>query len=370
MLAWSLACAQDPAPPPDWQQQADAAPFPMDRITVPSWRLAGGPHVRAAFRTVVAEAGEAAVRVRCDGRNAALGGIVGPDGWVLTKASRLTGNITCRLRDGRELDARLVGVSRDYDVAMLKIDAKRLPALHFENSHAPPVGAWVATVGLSRDPVAVGVVSVAPRKIPHRAGILGVQLDDSNDQALVVRVFPHTGAASAGLLVNDVLLTVDDQPTPTRDELIRVIRSFSPGDQVTLQVQRGDQTLNMEATLTGDLPGRRLNRSQFQNHLGGRLSERRFGFPNALQHDAVVRPIDCGGPIVNLDGQIVGFNIARAGRTETYAIPATSLTKLLYELMSGNLPPESEKPTATPAAEQKEQADTPDNAPSPSGETP
>ena len=32
-------------------------------------------------------------------------------------------------------------------------------------------------------------------------------------------------------------------------------------------------------------------------------------------------PADCGGPLVNLDGKVVGMNIARAGRTESYAIP-------------------------------------------------
>ena len=52
--------------------------------------------------------------MKCDGTDAWLGTIVGPDGWVLTKASELKGRITCRLRDGRELDARNVGVHRHW----------------------------------------------------------------------------------------------------------------------------------------------------------------------------------------------------------------------------------------------------------------
>ena len=72
------------------------------------------------------------------------------------------------------------------------------------------------------------------------------------------------------------------------------------------------------------------------------MSERRFGFPTAFQHDTVLRPADCGGPLVNLDGQVVGFNIARAGRTESYAIPSHALVPLLYELMSGNSAPVDE----------------------------
>src|SRR6516164_2703471 len=63
------------------------------------------PKVLAAFRTVVAAPGKFTVRVQCDGKDVALGTVVGPDGWVLTKASELSGRIVCRLRDGRRLDA-------------------------------------------------------------------------------------------------------------------------------------------------------------------------------------------------------------------------------------------------------------------------
>ena len=63
------------------------------------------------------------VRVCCDGRNGVLGTIVGPHGWVLTKASELHGKLTCRLRDGRQLDARIVGLSPQYDLAMLKMES-------------------------------------------------------------------------------------------------------------------------------------------------------------------------------------------------------------------------------------------------------
>ena len=54
---------------------------------------------------------------------------MGPDGWVLTKASELKGRITCRLRDGRELEARNVGVHGHLDLAMLKINAVNLPVI-------------------------------------------------------------------------------------------------------------------------------------------------------------------------------------------------------------------------------------------------
>ena len=335
--------------------------YPTERITVPSWRFAHGPHVRAAFQEVVAEARKSIVEIRSEGHRVALGGVVGPDGWILTKASALEGPITCRLFDGRELDARIVGASREYDVAMLKVDAKQLPTLKISDTAAPIVGSWLASAGMDSYPTAVGIVSVEPREIPHQAGILGVQLDAVASRAKIVRVFPGSAAAKAGVLVNDVIEQIDGVETPTRAALIEQVREFSPGDHVVLEIQRGSDHLTLEATLMGRFPGLKPSRNEFQNRLGSGLSERRFGFPSAFQHDTVINASDCGGPVVNLDGEVVGFNIARSGRTETYAITAASISKLLYELMSGNLKPEPEVADGTESA--KSQTDEKETLP-------
>src|SRR4029077_19551483 len=74
-----------------------------------------------------------------------------------------------------------------------------------------------------------------------------------------------------------------------------------------------------------------------QDKMGSKLSDRRGGFPSILQHDTVVQPQDCGGPVIDLDGKAVGINIARAGRTETYAIPSEAILGLLDDLQSGKL---------------------------------
>jgi serine protease Do len=91
------------------------------------------------------------------------------------------------------------------------------------------------------------------------------------------------------------------------------------------------------------------SRSEFQNSLGGELSNLRTGFPTILQHDSVLAPEECGGPLVNLDGKVVGFNIARAGRVESYAIPTHVIMSLMYDLMSGNLAPDSMNMTSDDA---------------------
>ena len=56
--------------------------------------------------------------------------------------------------------------------------------------------------------------------------------------------------------------------------------------------------------------------------MGGRVSRKRSGYPAAIQHDMLLTPNRCGGPLVNIDGLAVGVNIARASRVKSYAIPS------------------------------------------------
>ena len=91
-----------------------------------------------------------------------------------------------------------------------------------------------------------------------------------------------------------------------------------------LTVTRDDTNLEITAKL-----GRRadldIENSDFQSFLGGDLSVRRTGFPTVLQHDTFLLPQHCGGPIVDLDGRVVGINIARAERIASYALPAKEI---------------------------------------------
>src|SRR5260370_11282631 len=77
-----------------------------------------------AFRQPVAKPAQATVRVLTDGKDAALGTVIGPDGWVLTKASEISSRPVIKFKDGKELMATVIGVEPRFDLAMLKVDAK------------------------------------------------------------------------------------------------------------------------------------------------------------------------------------------------------------------------------------------------------
>ena len=59
------------------------------------------------------------------------------------------------------------------------------------------------------------------------------------------------------------------------------------------------------------------------------MSRRRSGYPAAIQHDMLLKPNQCGGPLVNIDGNAVGVNIARASRVKSYAIPSEVIQEWL-----------------------------------------
>jgi serine protease Do len=85
--------------------------------------------------------------------------------------------------------------------------------------------------------------------------------------------------------------------------------------------------------------------------MGSELSGRRSGYPTILTHDSVLRPTDCGGPLVDLDGNVIGINISRAGRTESWTVPTEVIQSVLADLKAGKSTPIAVAPTERPAAE-------------------
>jgi serine protease Do len=177
---------------------------------------------------------------------------------------------------------------------------------------------------------------------------MGVNLDSREDVALVESVRENTPAEEAGVVAGDIIRKVNDKEIKGRIDLVMTIRKLQPGDKVKLLIERDGKELTIDvvlASLAVIAQEGGVDRADFQNHLGGELSERRAGFPSALQHDTVLRPSDCGGPIVDLEGKVVGINIARAGRVESFAIPAGVIKTLLPDLMSGKLDPNPQTDT-------------------------
>lgn len=308
------------------------APAGVDGRRPPVRETVEGPW--AAFAPAAAAARWGVVAVR-DGRaTVALATVIDTDGHALTKASELPDGDTARIawRHGRTLPARVIGTDRATDLALLKIEATHLPPTGLHTSHADAdaepaqtakrlaPGAWLISVAPTRTPLAAGIVSVQPRAIPARRVLIGVEIRPDDAGPRIRSVIPGMGADHAGLERGDVITHVGGEPMRSRDDVVTRLKGMARGDTIEVKVRRDDKDISFTIDLA-PLPLERLDRSARMNRMGGPLSERAHGFERVIQHDTVLGPDQVGGPVVDLDGRVVGINIARAGRIATYALP-------------------------------------------------
>ena len=150
------------------------------RRTIPNGKNESA--VRSAFQRALEKASAATVRVLSDGKEVALGAVVEAHGHIVTKASVLTGKITCRFKDGTVKDAENVGRDKTSDLALLRVEATNLPTVTWRDGGPPPPGSLVATAAPADQPIAVGVVSSDLRTVfdrtdpPRTRGWLGITL--------------------------------------------------------------------------------------------------------------------------------------------------------------------------------------------------
>jgi serine protease Do len=110
------------------------------------------------------------------------GFIVSPDGVILTNAHVVDGasEVTVKLTDKREYSAKVLGIDKPSDVAVLKIDAKNLPTVKLGDSRNIKVGEWVVAIGSPygfENSVTSGIVSAKARSLPDETYVPFIQTD-------------------------------------------------------------------------------------------------------------------------------------------------------------------------------------------------
>jgi serine protease Do len=311
--------------------------FTSHAASLPSSRYLEGHETLRAFASISRATRESIVKINVNGETVALGTVVDTNGLALTKASELKpGKLTCWLSDEREVRATVLRTDEIEDIALIKVQAANLKPIQW-TTNAVSIGLWAITPGIAATPQAVGIISAQPRRIRPPRALIGVQFDVTSSIPVIRIVAPGLGAEKAGLKPGDTILAVNETQITNREQVVETLRDFRDGTTVKFHVEREAKPFDVEIRMQTPKPGGfgfdGIPESR-TSRLNGEVSHRAEDFEQALEHDSVLAPWLCGGPLVNLDGKAIGLNIARASRVSTYALPAEFVQRILDRLRS------------------------------------
>ena len=299
----------------------------------------------AEWRPLVAQTRQSTVRVLKKDRQVALATVVSSDGYALTKASEVEkGDFEVEFTNGKIVPAKVVDMMKAYDLALIKVEATGLVAAKFSDTD-PPVGTLIAAVSHEEDPTGVGVISAAARSLDERSkGALGIVMDAENapPKGVLIGTIVEGGAAErAGMQPGDIILSVNSEEIASFRQLRQLISSLKPEQKVKVQIERQGKPQELELSL-GNRGDAKMGGANFDQRrydptaqMGSNLSKNATGYPNALQSDLALQAEDAGGPVIDVNGTIVGLNIARAERVSTFLIPGRIMNALLINVQSG-----------------------------------
>jgi len=299
-----------------------------------------GKGVQKAFASAAEAAQKCTVRVY-HGRKMVLGTLISKDGLIICKNSEFStttpGRIVVKFV-GRNRPYRAKVVARDsaHDLVIIDIDSEVDPGFVWGDSKGLVHGTWLVA-GTSDSPPKVGVrggvLSAKTREIKKAAGVIGVILGSGSKRigGVQVRDLAKEGpAAKAGVKKNDVITAINGEEVFETSKLMDIIKSYDPGAKLKVSIKRGDKKMEFNITLGyrnivyADMKSR-------NDRMSKKVSVRRTGFKSILQHDISLATTDMGGPLFDLEGKLVGINIAKANRVEFFAIPADAIQKVLED---------------------------------------
>jgi serine protease Do len=315
----------------------------LARDTAPPEEMGGLPSNRAAlevrknslltlslFVPAMETAGDCVVEIRDGSQVALLGTIVGSDGWIVTKASDLPANPRVMMPDGQVVKPKVIGKDKATDLALLKVNFTGLTAANFDSNPAK-LGEWIGAPTANPNQPAVGVVSHIARSIPetfaHFEGeqkiVLGVGFEGPTG-CVIRQITKGMPAEAAGMKIGDEVFQLNGQPVTSHDQFVAELKKSKAGDTLSIMVHRAGKDIELKPTIGQAKATTQTANSvgEADNVAGGKLSKRRTDFPQAIQTDAAIWADQCGGPLIDLQGQVIGVTIARYDRVCTFALPA------------------------------------------------
>ena len=148
--------------------------------------------------------------------------------------------------------------------------------------------------------------------------------------ARILDVVAESAAERASLEPGDLITAINASSVDGSQDLVSLIRKHTAGETITISLVRDGRSSVKSVTLgffDTTFPDQDVNIA-----LSGDISDRRTGFQKIIQHDMPLSPKAMGGPLMDLQGRVIGINIARYDRVATYALPSDLVQALIQKM--------------------------------------
>jgi S1-C subfamily serine protease len=311
-----------------------------------------------ALEPALAEAAKSTVRVWSGKFRLAYGTVIGEGDKVLTKWSEIARfrdrTLLVQTGDNQSRRATITEVHEKDDLAILTLDGGKLTPVRWA-ARELPLGTFLIAAQPTGKSAAFGVVSVLERNLRDTdqafIGVAGA-LGFDGPGVKVEHVTEGSGAAKAGLKKGEIILQIGERPLSGMMELRNAVSAAAPGDSIQLTVKNakgGQRVIDVVLGNRPELPTFPGDRLRAMERMGGRLSQVRDSFTRVVQTDMRPDPDQVGGPVVDLDGNVVGITVARTDRTRSFLMPASVVQEILQE--EGKSPELASVETEKPASQ-------------------
>jgi len=140
------------------------------------------PQMEELFKHFFKQPGGGSHPRQREAKSLGSGFIISEDGYILTNhhVVKNADEIIVKLKDRRQLVAKLIGSDESTDIALLQVEAKGLPVVKKGSSEQLQVGEWVLAIGTPfgfEQSATAGIVSAKGRSLPGGNYVPFIQTD-------------------------------------------------------------------------------------------------------------------------------------------------------------------------------------------------
>ena len=231
---------------------------------------------------------------------AGSGVIISADGYIVTNNHVVDGadELTVTLNENsKEYSARIIGADKTTDLALIKIDAKNLPAIAIANSDDVKVGEWVLAVGNPlglNNTVTAGIVSAKARQMGEGVTSM-IQTDAAINQGNSGGALVNTNGALIG--INAMLASPTGSnigygfaiPTAIMNKVVDDIKKYGAVQRAMIGIKGGDVSNKVDADKE---QGKEVDYGTMEGIYIGEVVEGGAAQAGGLQKEDVIISID------------------------------------------------------------------------------